>query len=394
MQTYRLNTIKIVAAVLLLTCAGCNSYEQKKQAARLRFDQAMSQAKIPLAWSLFEEGNIEDARQTIIGCLHAEPDNALANLLMGQIELVQGRLSSAERYLLTATEQNGNLHQGWAYLGVIAQENKQLAAAMIYHRKALELEPLNVDYIMSVAETYAMEGQYDQALSLLEEKSRFIPSQTRLKIAAADIKHRKGDIIGAIELYQRALLNNPDNTEVMESLGYCYVMRQQWTEAVEIFEKLVEKSSGARKTANTQLLAMCCMNDGKYGRAVTYYDKLSVAQRDDASLWLQMGQAALGSNSAARAIACAERALVLRPGWDEATALKGSARYLATDYTGAIETFNEIISSREIGPFARLMIGRCYQQLGQLTLAQRAYESAAKLNPDSKLVSLLTMQTR
>ena len=38
------------------------------------------------------------------------------------------------------------------------------------------------------------------------------------------------------------------------------------------------------------------------------------------------------------------------------------------------------------------MTGRCYQQLGQSELADRAYQNAAELKPDSELITLLTEQ--
>jgi cytochrome c-type biogenesis protein CcmH/NrfG len=42
-----------------------------------------------------------------------------------------------------------------------------------------------------------------------------------------------------------------------------------------------------------------------------------------------------------------------------------------------------------MGGFAWLMSGRCYQQLGWKDMADKAYAKASRLNPESRLVSLL-----
>ncbi len=103
-----------------------------------------------------------------------------------------------------------------------------------------------------------------------------------------------------------------------------------------------------------------------------------------------MAQAALGAGAAKRASTCAARALSLRPGWADAIAVRGCAQYLNNDYDTAIRTFSRLTANRKIGGFAWLMSGRCYQQLGRKDLADRAYAKASRLNPESRLASLLT----
>ena len=99
--------------------------------------------------------------------------------------------------------------------------------------------------------------------------------------------------------------------------------------------------------------------------------------------------AALGADAPDRALVCARRALALKPAWPEAIALQGCARYANNDYYGAIKIFKKITTDKKNEAFAWLMIGRCYQRLGQSEPAQKAYEKAANLNPEGKLITLL-----
>ena len=382
--------IVMTGLAVLAMCHGCSSYADKKLAAKMKWEKVSAKARAAVAKDLFENGRYEEARTTIQECLASDPELADAHLLMGKLHYLDGRIVAAHRSMTTAIEYDDALDQAWYWLGEIAQHNKQSVTAMECYDKAIRLKPVNTDYIIAVVQTYAAQGQYDEALDLLEKKMVLLGGDVRLKVAAADILQKLGKTAQAISAYNSAFLLKPDNLAIAEALAYCYITDERWTEATEIFEKISTSVDGEKKTACLQMLALCCMNAGEYGRAVTYYDKLSVSQRDNEEVWLQMARASLGAGAAKRAAACASRALSLRPGWSEAIAVRGCAQYLESDYDAAIKTFSRIIASRKMGGFAWLMSGRCYQQLGRRDLADIAYDKASRLNPDSRLAGLLS----
>jgi len=384
---------KFITAILLVSIlafsTGCDSYATKKAAAKLRWEKATARAKVPAARGLFENGRIDDAEKTLQQCLEINPEVAEAHLLMGRIHFVRGSLTQALDSLHLAVKLDNKLDKAWYLLAAVSQQNNQPQKAIEYFNKAMSLEPANVDYITAVAETYVAQGRHNKALGLLKDKARLLPRRAELKIAAADVLNRLGKTRDAIAMYNQALLLKPGDPDITEALAYCYIMGRQWANAAKMLEGLVAKSVDPEKEAYLQLLAVCSMSEREYGKAVTYYDQLSVTRRDDVELWLQMGQAALGAGAPNRAYTCAARALALRSAWPDAIALKACAQYLSADYAAAIKTFGRITSNERIGAFAWTMTGRCYQQLGQTIRARRAYEKAASLNPESELLSLL-----
>ena len=184
---------------------------------------------------------------------------------------------------------------------------------------------------------------------------------------------------------------------VSESLGYCYIFEDRWKEAAEIFNELALKSEGqaqvdndsealvSRRKLYLKMAAYCSMNSGQYGKAVSSYGKLAVEQRDDAEMWLKMGQAALGSGMSNRALTCGHRALNIRGGFADAIALVGCAKYMSGDYTGSLESFKQIIDDQANGSLAWLMMARCYERLNQPEKTAGAYSRALEINPDSQL---------
>ena len=383
----KIKLLPIVLAAALLT--GCNTYEQKKEAAQMRWEKATAKAKVTVAEEFFQNNRYPEAEKTLVDAIESDPQLASAHLLMGKLQFVQAKIDSAKKFFSASVALDKDMHQGWYFKGLIDQQDKNLEDALVNYKRAMAIQPDSIEYITAVVQMYAAGEDYQSATGLLETKIQLLPGKSELRLAKAEILLRLGELTGAIEQYNTVLLFEGDDHSVMESLAYCYIMDKQFSNAADVFEKLTATATVEKKKTYLQMLAMCSMNAGQYERAAGYYDQLSPDNRNDARMWLQMGQAALGANAPVRALACASRTLELRPGWSEAIILKGCAQYINDDYNNAIQTFRRVISNDAKAGFAWLMTGRCYQQLGNDKLAEKAYDNAAKLSPDSKLLSLL-----
>ena len=247
-----------------------------------------------------------------------------------------------------------------------------------------------MDYILGAAEVQIARNNYAEAADLLSEKMAALPHSVSLKVATADVMLRLGKSEKAIELYEQALLLTDDNVDIAESLAYCYVFSGKWSEAAGIFNKLMEQCKDEQKRkAYLQVTALCSMNGGDYGRAAEYYSELNVKERNNIDIWVGMGRAALGAGIPRRALMCAERALNMRPGYPDAIVLLGCAQYADGDYDGAITSFERLTIDRKNAGFSWLMMARCYEQLGQMDRAEKAYNKALDASPDSELGKFL-----
>jgi len=385
----RRTVIAIVTAVLA-ACSGCQTQAEHKKAARQRWEKATAGIKLTLAQQQYENGKYEQAEQTVLECIKAEPDNPQPRLLLGKLLLARGRSDEAVGQLSLAVQLDSGLHEGWYWLGVATQENRNYGQACKYYSKALSLRPGNVSYILAVADVQAAENNFSKALELLTEKMAALPRDVSLRVAAADLLHRLGENKRAIELYKQAILLTSDNEAIAEALGYCYLFSDKWEEAAEIFETLAEQCRDEQKRKlYLQVTALCSMNTAQYGKAIKSYSQLSVAERDNAEIWVKMGHAALGAGAVNRALKCGQKALALRFAYADAIALVGCAQYVSGDYVAAADSFRRITVDKKNGWFSWLMQARCYERLGETTRAKRAYEKALELNPDSELAVLL-----
>lgn len=380
----------VILITALAVCAGCESHAQNKKAAKDRWDKTSAQIKVTLAQQQYNEGEYDKALKTIEESIEADADNYKARVLYGKILLVNGHRNEAIVQLSIALLADENLDDGWYWLGVTAQESRDYEKARECYGKALMLRPTNVEYILASAEVEVACENYSLARKLLSDGMLSASGNVSLKAAAADLMMRMGRNREAVSLYREAMLMAGDDESIAESLGYCYMFSGEWEKAAEIFDSLV-KGSGKEDEQKLylQVLALCSMNCSQYGRAANCYSELSIERRDDAEIWLKMGQASLGAGALNRAFMCGQKAISLRPGYKDAIALLGSVEYTRGNYKGALMNFEKLASDRENMGFSWLMRGRCYERLGLKREAESAYKKAVEINPQSKLGDLL-----
>jgi tetratricopeptide (TPR) repeat protein len=346
--------------------------------------------RFAVAQQEYDNADYEKAAKTTRQCITSDPNMPEARLLMGKLLLTQGKTEDAVKELTLAVKLNGKLDEAWYWLGVGAQENRDYENAYTHYQRAMSLQPSNVDYILAVADVQVSRNNCQKAADLLSRSMVALPRDVSLKVAAADLMLRLGKGDTAVDLYKQAMLMTADNDDIAEALGYCYVFSGKWTKAADVFDELVERSEDERrKKLFLQVAALCNMNCGRYDRAVSCYSTLSVEQRDDAEIWVRMGQAALGAGTTKRALICGQKALALRPGYADAIALIGCARYARADYAKAAASFGKITASDGNTGFSLFMQARCYEHLGQTEKAERAYAKALEMNPKGPLGDFL-----
>jgi len=220
-----------------------------------------------------------------------------------------------------------------------------------------------------------------------------LPDDVSLIVTTADLMLRQGNNREATQLYTQAARLRPHDNDIAESLAYCHILSQRWKEAAEIFDKLtVHCTDTDHRKTYLRMLGICNMNAARYSQAQNYYNRLSIEERD-ADIWLQIGQAALGTGAAQRAFVCSQRALSLKPNWTDAILLKGCAQYMLKNYFAALQTFESITRDQEDAALVLLMKGRCHQKLGHTEKAEKAYKKSLQLKPNSELAMLLANAT-
>lgn len=380
-----MNNVKACLTTGLLVCVvslagGCNEYAQKKQAMEKQWDKTSSQAQLPDIAAHIDQGRIKQAKDELVKCLRANPDLAAGHYLAGRIYVLEGRNEPAEKSFQRAVELDPEIADAWHNLGSVAVLKKDCSRALECYRKAYELEPLKTEYAISLCELYVETQQTEQAMQLLADAMSRRPEQMEFMLALAGLHHRLGNDAQAIGLYEQGLLLHGKEPLLLEPCGYLYMTTKQWDKAADIFKQLAAAypENSDRHIQAMRLLAMSSFNAERFAEALSYYNKISVVCRDDADIWLQMAESALGAEEADKAAACAQKALKLRPAWTAGFAVLGGAQYMQGEYEDAIRSFNNVVDDEQFGSYAWLMSGKCYEKLGQTAQANSAFERLVK----------------
>lgn len=382
--------VTVMITIACAACVGCQSHAKSKKLVREQWRKTSAPIKLNLAQQQYERGQFDKAIKTVSESVGADPCAPEAHLLFGKLLAMRGRQTLAEDELKLALRIDENLGEGWYWLGLVTQQKCNYGEACKCFDRAISLQPRNVDYILAAAEAYAAQDKCEKAIRLLEEKMASMPQEVSLKVTAADLLTRTGESERAIGLYRQAMLMSGDDGAIAESLGYCYVLSGKWDKGAEVFGRLAKQcTESQRRKSYLEVAALCSMNGGQYGKAADCYDKLSVEERNDARIWVKMGQAVLGAGAANRAFVCGRKALALEPGSPDAIALIGCAQYVSGDYEAAAKSFERIAADKKNGSFSWLMRARCYERLRQMSRAERAYKKAVEMNPHSRLGDLL-----
>ena len=389
-------TVVLCLTGFLITFSGCNeTHARKKQEMVEQWEKSTAKAQLPAIENLLEQGQIKKAKNMLLECIQADPEQARPYVLVGRIHFMEGRNEQARQAFLQAVKLDSELDQAWHFLGLLAVLEKDYEQAVENFQKALDLMPAKTEYVLSISEVYVEMDQIDKARGLIEAGLKSHPQSLELLLSKARLYQRTGDTEGAIRVYEQAQLMHGDVPQILEPAGYAYISLKKWTVAAEKFNLLIRQyaEDDPRYHVTMRSLATCQFNCGQHGQALFWYDKLSVVYRDDADIWLNMAHAALGLNDAKRAAYCAVNALKARPSWSKAYAVLGSAQYVQGLYRQSLKAFYKITDDDQLGAFAWFMSGRCYQQLGQNRQANAAFDRAEKLDPDNELIRSFMKKT-
>lgn len=379
-----------------LILSGCNdAHARKKEEMIEQWEKSKSTAQLPAIESLLEQGKIKKAKIELTRCLQADPELAEAYLLVGRIHFLETHNEMAREAFEQAVTLDPQLDKAWHFLGSLAVLDEDYSRAIEVYQKALELKPSEVDYMLSLSDVYLETEQFDQAEQQLETGLSRFPQNLQLLLSKAQLYQHMDRIDDATRLYEQAQLMHGNKSQILEPCGYAYIAQKEWARAAEKFELALEeyKLDKDRYHVAMRSLATCLYNSGQYGKALYWYDQLSVVYRDDANIWMNMAQAALSVDDSKRASYCAVNALKINPSWPEAYAVLGSARYMQGLYQQSLQAFFKISTDDELAAFAWFMSGRCYQQLGQNRQANAAFERAEKLDPNNQLIESFLTKT-
>lgn len=385
--------IRITVIFVALISVGCeNQHQKNKEAALNRWQEARAQLTADMARKQLESGELKKAAITAQNIISNKPDYVPAYLVLGQVYLEQDNLGKAketfERCLLLDPTQA----QAYYFQGIIHERWNQSDLAFEYYQKAWHNRPTSIPYLLALVEIKALQGQFQQALTLLTENMSTVDRDPAIYLTAGNLLASLNRHEEALDMFTEAHNISPDKTPVKESLAFALHRVGRSKEALELFRELA-KGPRVDTNQNNWLyeLAMgdCYMALKQNHQAQRCFEKVAENDPLNPKAWKRLAQVQLARNYLDQAEKSAQRAISLHPNDMETLMIQGYVAWKKKKYPEAKNIFRRIISREENNGLAYCLLGQCLQAEGKDPEALVYYAEALKINPEDSLAQKL-----
>ena len=189
---------------------------------------------------------------------------------------------------------------------------------------------------------------------------------------------REGNVRGALDSFQNAYAQNPDETKVLLGLATAYDRLGQAAEAGRFAEMAAKTSQGAEKIEALFLLGKSLYALRRYSEAVEALSQVTQQRPENAEAWFFLGVAQFNLKDYTAAVASLEKAQALAPSAATAANL-GAALYSVGRYSDAERILSQAVTLDGRNAVAWYNLGLTLRSLGRLSEARRAWQRSADL---------------
>jgi len=206
-----------------------------------------------------------------------------------------------------------------------------------------EIQPdyWNGDQFDAEAQRLYEAGDYDQALELLKRALAIFPESTELLVSMGYTRLAREEFAWARAAFDRALRLEPEHEEAIAGVGEALLRLGERVNAFRAFETLLELGF------ETDVELMLCvgrslLREGLFERAERFFRLAWEADSESADAALDLAYTFYRIGDAEAALFWGREAVRLDPGFGEARALYGNVLYERGDFRAALEQFEHI----------------------------------------------------
>jgi len=312
----------------------------------LELDPRSSAALVGVGNILHRQGNFTDAMARFRNAMTADANNLDAVVGVVQTSLALNQAADARTAIEPAVRNRPNDGRLQYWLGrALAASTDQRSLAQQAFRRAMELQPDNLDAYVALAELLIQLQRNDAAEQVLNEARSRVPDNAAIHRALAHGRLARGDLSGAETELREALRRDPDDIRTHFALGDVHRRQGRLEEAERSLEQVarvdpaypglsmlrgqVAEAQGrlpqalatfrealARDSTNIDLInrvAATLVLLGNYGDADQMLRSAVVDHPTSAETQYLMGRAKLGAGNYQDSMHYLDRALELNP---------------------------------------------------------------------------------
>lgn len=256
-------------------------------------------------------------------------------------------------------------------------ENDETENVEVILKHALEQHPGNDEFLLKKAQLFALNGQDEQGLKILDDISSLATDHDYYMIRGTLLsnlqKYRE-----AIEEYTKALHQGEDLEEVYSNIAFEYENLEQFDKAVEFLIKVLEINPDNEAALNE--IGICYEMSNQSEKSVVFFNQFIDKNPYSRSAWFNLAIAlnSLGKNK--KAINAYEYSLAIDE--NQASALFNIANIYASmdQHERAIEYYEQTLSKETPDAITYYYMGESFEKMDHFDEAVKSYGSSFHIN--------------
>ncbi len=297
-----------------------------------------------------------------------DPDRADLYVRRARIHLREFRAGDAEAVLRELIARQPANAQAYSWLAEVFRQSGQVDKAYEAYQQAIRLAPEESAHHLQYVHVLIQQGREDQAIEHLRQAIHTVNDRSDLLRVMGELHVRQAGLTAdadsaqthrnaAIEIFEQAVRENPDDITLLYSLGDLYLMSQQLLRAIEVY-----RSIDAKRPDDLQVqrkLAMSYMMAGQTDDAIAMLERIVKEQPYNAQVFMWLGE--LYESIEKRDQAMLNYQLATRAGRPDPAAYLQLARVqMEEDVDGAIHSLREGLEEMPANPRLNEMLGYLY----------------------------------
>lgn len=139
-----------------------------------------------------------------------------------------------------AIDLDSELAEPWAGIGVVFDGEGKTKTAVRYLVRATELDPLNTEFLLILADLYIKLNDFAQAKTCFEKVEDIDPGDPDLWLEYANLYVIQRDYEGAIGLLKTGLKMQPESAAILYRLTACLLLNHNTVQAFHFLEQALE----------------------------------------------------------------------------------------------------------------------------------------------------------
>ena len=272
-------------------------------------------------------------------------------------------------------------------------------------------DPVQLPVIKPLSTKQEIVALKNEEVQLAEQLMRDFPDLDDSLVIMGNLCYRHGDVIKALEYWNKALQINPKQANVYKSIALSYMKKGQFDDAVAQFRKALEIQP---QLADVYVnIGHSLMMSGRPNEAIEALKKEIQISPDADFAYFLLGQAHLQQKEYQKAQEYYEAAIKINPRYSNAYYGLASAcaklgdRDKAKEYSESFKKlkaqerkhlkgrkikYDDFVETRKSAAMTYINVGRMYREKGNLTKAEELLKQAAGLDPEN-VVCFLELAT-